>query len=304
VVLTDPMQVTYTIGAWAAGGTDEFGCRWSVPTTDIFNGPARKTHINERPFGDGGYRSRSYLAGRSFSLQGWCMPMAEPSWPLLVAARRRLMGLFPEGSTQLLVLDDTVSARQITVELAEAAPKWEWWDANGGADWQLDFYAEDPRWLSTVERTAQASLANTSTDGLNWASGSPGGLDWNAGTPGGLDWGVSGSGGNVLVLTNDGTAPTFPLLTITTPSGLQDPAFTDPVSGEVLGYTGSIVAGQTLRIDCDPFNPTPVTLDGVDRTGALASGSFLSIPAGATRAIQFTGTGAGTVVATWRDADN
>lgn len=303
MALTDPMQVTFTIGSWAAGGTDEFGCRWSVPTETIFHGPARKTHITERPFGIGGYRSRSYAAGKSFMLQGWCMPMAEPSWPLLVAARRRLMAVLSDGEQGLLVVDDGVAARQLTVELDESDPKWDVWPANGGADWQLGFYAEDPRFLSTVERSAQASLADVSVDGLNWAAGAPGGLDWAAGTPGGLGWGVSGSGGNILVITNDGTAETWPLLTITTPSGLQDPTFTDPVSGDVLGYTGSISVGQTLRIDCSPFNPNPVTLDGVDRTGALTSGSFLSIPPGSTRAIQFTGTGAGTVVATWRDAD-
>ena len=296
-MLTDTMQVTFTIGSWAAGGTDEFGCRWSVPTTDIFNGPGRKTHINERPFGSGGYRSRSYLAGRSFSLQGWCMPMAEPTWPLLVAARARLMALFPEGTTEQLVMDDGVAAKQITVELDETAPKWEWWDANGGADWQLAFYAEDPRWLSTVERSAQASLSTAATDGLDWGSG---GLDWGNG---GLDWGASAPN-NILALTNDGTATTWPLLTVTTPSSLQNPAWTDPVTGALLAYTGTIVAGQTLRIDCSPFNPTPVTLDGIDRTGALGSAKFISIPAGSSRAIQFTGIGAGTTVATWRDADN
>lgn len=297
MVLTEPMQVTYTIGAWAAGGTDEFGCRWSVPTTDIFNGPARKTHTNERPFGDGGYRSSSYLAGRSFSLQGWCMPMADPTWPLLVAARRRLMALFPEGGTQLLVLDDAVEPRQITVELTDAAPKWDWWDANEGADWQLDFYAADPRWLSTVERSATASLVTTTADGLDWGSG---GLDWGSG---GLDWGSS-SANNVLALANSGTATAWPLLTITTPSSCQNPTFTDPVTGGVLAYTGTIVAGQTLRIDCSLFNPNPVTLDGIDRTGALGSATFISIPPGGSRAIQFTGVGAATAVATWRDANN
>ncbi|WP_326565071.1 hypothetical protein VSH64_24835 [Amycolatopsis rhabdoformis] len=295
--------MTFTIGEWAAGGTDEFGCRWSVPTETIFHGPARKTHTSERPFGIGGYRSRSYAAGKSFMLQGWCKPMAEPEWPLLVAARRRLMSVLSDGEQGLLVVDDGVTSRQLTVELDDADPKWDIWEANSGADWQLGFYAADPRFLSTVERTAQATLANTSTDGLNWASGSPGGLDWAAGSPGGLDWGVSGSGGNTLVITNDGTAPSWPLLTITTPSSCQNPTFTDPVTGDVFGYTGSIVAGQTLRMDCSPFNPTPVTLDGIDRTGALASASFIEIPKNSTRAIQFTGTGAGTVVATWRDAD-
>ncbi|GAB3376197.1 phage distal tail protein [Amycolatopsis echigonensis] len=296
MVLTDTMQETYTIGTWAAGGTDDAGCRWSVPTTDLRNGTGRKTHITERPFGTGAYRSRSYLAGRSMSLQGWCMPTVEPSWPLLVAARRRFMGLFPEGSQQLLVVDDGVLPRQITVELAEAGRKWDWWPANGGADWQLDLYAADPRWLSTVERSASATLATVAADGLDWENG---GLDWGNG---GLDWGSS-SGNNILTMVNDGSATAWPLLTITTPSTLQNPTITDPITGGLLAYTGTIAAGQTLRIDCSPFSATPVTLDGIDRTGALGSSRFISIPPGSTRAVQFTGVGAGTVVATWRDAD-
>ncbi|SFO59610.1 phage distal tail protein [Amycolatopsis rubida] len=296
MALTDTMQETYTIGAWAVGGTDEFGCRWSVPATDLRNGTGRKTHVTERPFGAGAYRSRSYLSGRSLSLQGWCMPTLAPGWPLLIAARRRFMGLFPEGSQQLLVVDDGVLPRQITVELAEAGRKWAWWDANSGADWQLDLYAADPRWLSTVERSAQASLAATATDGLDWGSG---GLDWGSG---GLDWGASAAN-NVLALQNDGTATTWPRLTITSPSSCQNPTFTDPSTGGVLSYIGSITAGQTLRIDCSPFSATPVTLDGIDRTGALGSARFISIPPGASRAIQFTGIGAATVTAVWRDAD-
>ncbi|MFF4600550.1 phage distal tail protein [Amycolatopsis sp. NPDC001319] len=297
MVLTDPMQVTFTIGGWAAGGTDEFGCRWSVLTNTLFYGTAQKTHANERPFGIGGYRSRSYAAGRSFTLQGWCMPMADPSWPLLVAARDRLVSVLADGGSGLLVVDDGVSPRQLTIGRDEGAPKWEVWDANAGADWGLDFYAEDPRFLSLVERTAQASLSNAAADGLDWGNG---GLDW---ANGGLDWGASAVN-NVLSMTNTGTAPEWPVLTITTASAASDLAFTDLATGRVLGYTGSIVAGQTLRIDCSPFTTSPAALDGIDRTGALTSADFIEIPPGATRSVQFSGVGDATVVATWHDAYN
>lgn len=301
MVLTEPMQVTYTIGAWAAGGTDEVSCRWSVPTTTLFNGPPRKTHVSERPYGLGAYRSRSYLAGRSFTLQGWCMPMVEPSWPLLVAARSRLMSVLADGRQGLLVVDDGVAARQITVELDEAAPRWEWWDANGGADWGLDFYAADPRFLSTEVLTAAALPPSASTDGLDWTTGSPGGLDWTGGGTGGLDWGTSGTGVNILTLNNPGTAPTWPVLTFTTSSTLTNPALQDPVSGAVLSYLGSIVAGQTLVIDTSPFTRS-VTLDGVDRLGAMGLVGWPEIKPGTTLNLQFTGSGTGTVVAEWQAA--
>ncbi|MFB9924878.1 hypothetical protein ACFORO_25920 [Amycolatopsis halotolerans] len=298
-----PTQVilpTYSIGSWAANVDDDQGCRWVISpggASFVTDGLSRKMHTNERPFGSGAYRSRSYPAARAGSLQGWCDAGDRVS---RIAARKRLMGIFPEGGQALLVVDDGIDPQQITVELDAETPRCSVWADGGGFDWQLPLYAADGRLLSTVERKATADLANGSTDGLDWAGGTPGGLDWGNG---GLDWGISGAN-NVLALQNNGTATTWPLLLVTTPSTLTNPAWTDPVTGGVLTYTGSITAGQTLRIDCSPFNPAPVTLDGIDRTGALGSARFISIPPGSSRAIQFTGVGAGSTVAFWRDANN
>lgn len=291
---------TYSIGSWSANADDDARCRWVISpggASFVTDGPARKMHTNERPFGSGAYRSRSYPAARAGALQGWCDAGDRVS---RVAARKRLMSIFPEGGQALLVIDDGIDPQQITVELDADAPKCALWQDGCGFDWQLPLYAADGRLLSTTERKAQATLATGTTDGLDWIGGSPGGLDW---ANGGLDWGSSGAN-NVLALENSGTATTWPLLVVTTPSSLQNPAWTDPVSGGVLAYTGSITAGQTLRIDCSPFNPTPVTLDGIDRTGGLGSAKFISLPPNSSRAVQFTGVGAGTTVAFWRDANN
>ncbi|MEV8610114.1 hypothetical protein AB0383_19680 [Amycolatopsis sp. NPDC051373] len=502
-----PTQVilpTYTISSWAANVDDDFGCRWVIEpggASFVTDGVARKMHSLERPFGSGAYRSRSYPAARSGVLQGWCDAGSREG---RVAARKRLMRIFPEGGTALLVVDDGIDPQQITAELDADTPRCAVWADGCGFDWQIPLYAADGRFLSTSERRAQATLSTAAADGLDWGIGggppafvgagtastgsnfprTPGmpagvaagdvllifaairnagagtpdapagyttlvdggnmrlfgkvydgaeaaptvtytggvagatnfaqivafrgvsltvlgaaaqpnaaaatvaypalnlaqaatvlylgwqqavwtgaatvagaaeigdfpvstgdgaahvwdyaiqstpanvpagafaitggssaisagavvalapatgiGLDW---ANGGLDWGAS-SANSVLALANDGSATAYPLLTITTPSGLQNPTFTDPLTGGVLSYTGSLVAGQTLRIDCDPFNPSPVTLDGIDRTGALGAAKFIEIPPGASRAIQFTGIGAGTAVATWRDASN
>lgn len=303
-----PTQVilpTYSIGSWSANVDDDFGCRWVVApggASIATDGVGRKTHTTERPFGPGAYRSRSYPSARTGVLQGWMD--AGGDRVARVAARDRLMSLFADGGQAVLVVDDGISPRQLTVELDSAIPRCDVWQDGAGFDWQLPLYAADPRFLSTVERSATATLTATSADGLDWASGSPGGLDWTGGGTGGLDWGVSGTGNNVLTLDNPGSATTWPLLTITTPSGLQNPTFVDPLTGGVLAYTGSITAGQTLRIDNSPFAVSPVTLDGIDRTGALGSARWISIPAGGSKAVQFTGIGVGTVVATWRNANN
>lgn len=287
---------TYTVGSWAANVDDDLGCRWVVTAETLTAGVSLKTHNNERPYGLGAYRSRSYLAARTGLLQGWC-DAGDPS--NLTAAKDRFKALFPAGSQGLLVVSDGSIERAITVELDDAGAKTVNWRTRDGFDWQLPLYAADPRFLSTDVLSAAALPPSASTDGLNWATGSPGGLDWVTG--GGLDWGSSGTGVNILALNNAGTAPTWPTLTFTTSSTLTNPSLQDPLSGAVLSYIGSIVSGQTLVIDTSPFTRA-VTLDGVDRLGAMGLVGWPEIKPGTTLNLQFTGTGTGTVVAEWQAA--
>lgn len=295
---TSVILPTYTIGTWAANVDDDYGCRWVVASQTFSSGPGRKMHSTERPFGLGAYRARSYLVARTDTLQGWCQA---PDFPGAAAARDRLLSVFTDGVQAVLVRSDGLSSRQLTVELDASAIKVEPWADAQGFDWQLPLYAADPRWLDTNVQTAgPVSVGSASTDGLDWAAGSPGGLDWNAGSPGGLDWGSSGVGG-VLSLGNTGTAPTWPVFTIVGP--VVNPSFTNPATGDVIAYTGSVDLGQTLVIDTSPFTRS-VTLNGVDRFGLLASAQWIEIPAGSQVTVQFAGTGSGTVTATWQNAYN
>lgn len=289
---------TYAIGNWSANVDDDFGCRWVATAQTLNSGSSRKLHNTERPFGLGAYRARSYLAARSDTLQGWCQA---PDFAGAAAARDRLLGAFPDGGQAVLIKDDGLSSRQLLVELDAAALKLEPWADATGFDWQLSLYAADPRWLDTVVQSAgPATVIGTSTDGLDWTAGSPDGLDWAAGSPGGLNWGVSGVGG-LLSLGNLGTAPTWPVFTVVGP--LVDPTFTNPATGDVIAYTGTVEAGQTLVIDTNEFTRS-VALNGVDRFGFLASAQWIEIPAGGDVTVQFSGTGAGTVTASWQNAYN
>lgn len=295
---TSVILPVYSIGGWAANVDDDYDCRWVVTSQTLHSGSGRKVHAAERPFGMGAYRARSYLAARSDTLQGWCQA---PDFPGAAAARDRLLGVFADGGQAVLMKADGLSTRQLTVELGSAAVKVEPWADAQGFDWQLPLYADDPRWLDTTVQTAgPVTVGGASTDGLDWNAGSPGGLDWNAGSPGGLDWGTSGNGG-VLTLTNSGTAPTWPVFTITGP--LTDPVFTNPATGDVIAYTGTVDTGQTLVIDTSPFTRS-VMLNGVDRFGFLASAQWIEIPPSGQVTVQFSGTGAGSVTATWQNAYN
>ncbi|WP_328448994.1 phage distal tail protein [Amycolatopsis sp. NBC_00438] len=289
---TSVILPVYSIGSWSANVDDDYGCRWVVTAQTLHGGAGRKVHTTERPFGMGAYRARSYLAARSDTLQGWCQA---PDFAGAVAARDRLLGLFPDGAELALVKADGISTRQLLVELDSAAVRLEGWADAQGFDWQLPLYAADPRWLdSSVQTAGPFTVIGTATDGLDWGSG---GLDW---ANGGLDWGSSGNGG-VLSLSNPGTAPSWPVFTVTGP--LTNPTFTNPATGDVIAYTGTVDTGQTLVIDTSPFTRS-VALNGVDRFGFLASAQWIEIPPGGQVTVQFSGTGAGTVTATWQHAYN
>lgn len=167
---TRVLYPTYTIGSWAANVDDDFGCRWVVTSQTLYGGSGRKTHTQERPFGTGAYRARSYLAGRSDLLQGWCQA---PDRASARAAQDRFKALFPSGGQDVLLLDDGISPRQLTVEAAEAAPKCEPWADAQGFDWQLPLLSADPRWLDTTVRSAVTTVGSASTDGLNWGPPDP-----------------------------------------------------------------------------------------------------------------------------------
>ncbi len=290
---------TYSIGAWAANVDDDTGTRWVVTSQTLNDGVARKTHTTERPFGMGAYRNRSYPAAKTGTIQGWCQAQDRAG---RVTARDQLMALFGDGGQALLVVDDGLAPRQLQVELDAEAPRCAVWATGEGFDWQLSLYAADPRFLDTAVRQAPATLNTVATDGLDWAAGAPGGLDWAAGAPGGLDWGSSGAG-SLLVMANPGSAITWPVFTITTPSTLTNPTLTNPATGDVLAYAGTVDSGQTLTIDCSPFTRS-VSLNGIDRSSSLSSAQWIDIPAGQTTTVQFSGTGAGTVTATWQYAYN
>ncbi|MET8848046.1 hypothetical protein [Amycolatopsis sp. NPDC004625] len=295
---TSVILPTYTVGTWAANVDDDYGCRWVVTSQTLNSGSTRKMHTTERPFGMGAYRARSYLGARSDTVQGWCQA---PDFAGAASARDRLLALFADGGQSILVRNDGLSSRQLTVELDNAAVKVEPWSDAQGFDWQLQLYAVDPRWLDTAVQTAgPISVGGASTDGLDFTAGSPGGLDYTAGTPGGLDWGTSGTGG-VLALSNTGTATSFPVFTVTGP--VTNPTLTNPATGDVIAYTGLVDVGQALVIDTSPFSRS-VALNGVDRSGFLASAQWIEISPGSQASVQFSGTGAGSVTATWQYAYN
>ncbi len=113
----------------------------------------------------------------------------------------------------------------------------------------------------------------------------PIGLDWS--DPVGLDWGSAGATG-VMALTNPGTAPAWPVFTISAGANpLVNPTITDQASGRSLRYSGTLLAGDVLVINTNPFART-VTLNGSgDRRPFLTRAEWFSVPKGTSAAIVF-----------------
>lgn len=285
---TSVILPTYTIGAWAANVDDNTGCRWMVTQQSLASGPGVKTFQMERPFGTGAYRARSYRKGRVVDLQGFCQA---PDRVTRESARNLLLGLFPLGEQEPMTVYDGISTRVLTVELNDVVQV-DIWEDGLGFDWKLVLFAADPRLLDMSVQSASATVVSVSTDGLDWATG--GGLNWASG----LYWGTSGSTG-VIAMTNSGTATTYPVFKVTGP--ITNPTFTNPATGDVIGYTGTVTAGQTLTIDNSPFTST-VNLNGIDRSGALSSASWIDLLPNSTTVVQFAGSGTGVLTATWQNA--
>jgi hypothetical protein len=283
----------YTIGAWAANVDDDYGCRWGVePGIDITDGPGRKTHITSRPYVTGAYRSRSYIDSKSFTIPGWVQC---PDRAGMIAARARLLALFPNGEQVPMVVDDGFSQRTITVELTDK-PKVDPFPDGCGFDWQLSFLAADPRFLDATVLTSSTGTGGQATDGLDWATG--GGLDWTGGGTGGLNWGNSGNTGS-LVLQNTGNAEAWPLFSIA--GQATSPFLTDVTTGKVIAFGDIVQTGQTLVIDTSPYTRS-VELNSVDRFGSLTSAQWFPIPPNSTITVTYGAGGSGMVTASWQNA--
>jgi hypothetical protein len=279
----------YNIGTWGANWLDDNGTEWYVEASDIRDGRAPKTHVQERPTGTGAWRSQSYLSSHSFTVSGYGKAA---NLTQREAARDTLLGLFVNGGRQLLSYDSGTWVRTLLVEL-NGKPGFAVRRNKTGFNWQLPLLAAEGRWLdATVRTTPAASVASLSTDGLDWGSG---GLDWSSG---GLDWGISGAQSSVTV-TNSGNVPVWPVYTITGP--VTQPSLTDPVTGRQLLYSGTLLTGQTLTIDTSP-DTRSVKLDGIDRFGFMLSAQWMAVPPKSSLSLQFGGLGTGQAWGTWQDA--
>lgn len=283
--------VTHQLGTLLINAVDNSGCKWWASVIeDGSSTPPPKLRRSKRPYGIGGYRARQYWDVRRFTLEGG----AEcPTGLAAEIAADSLRGQFATGGQITYTRKYRQGSRFLSVELYDRLAIKVLPGANV-MTFQIPLEATDPRYLDSVLQQAGASVGAPSSSGLDWATG--GGLDWATG--GGLNWGTPTSTG-VMALTNAGNADAFSLVSLAGP--IASPSITDTATGRIVSYNGSVLTGQTLVIDMSPFTRR-VLLDGIDRSAALSSAQWITIPPYTTRSLVLGGSGAGQATAFMRSA--
>lgn len=286
---------SFTVGSWQTNIIDTTGVTWWGSSPDYGNGPSVRTNITEKPYGDGAFRIRSFRPSRTITIQG----AAEcPTRNACMAAADMLKGLFQDGQQRVLTVDDGVSTRTCTVELA-AEPKVAF-AGPASFDYQLPLIAADPRMYSTATMTAITTLPTPGATGLNWSPTASAGLNWAPSASAGLDWGSVSSNGR-LSMANPGTASTWPVFTLIGP--LISPVITDVSSGNTFAYTDYLAtSADYLVITNSPFNRGVMLQGTTDRFPLMSSTQWMEITAGGSLTVALSGAGSGQLQATWNPA--
>lgn len=274
-------SVQFTLGGIAFnGGTDSNGNTWWVTgETGWSDSPAPRTSRTDRPWAQGQYRIPNYNSSRIISLTGWT---ACPSQAARRAAEKQLAQLCWDPT-----LLNTITCTEETGTLSAQVER----DAAttaviqpGGYDlaWSIQVAAPDPRKYGATVSGSTGVAA--SSGGLDWAT--TGGLDWSTG--GGLNWGVITSSGQI-VLTNTGTADTWPTITFSANGGsIVNPQARD-ANGNLLSFNLTLSGSDVLVLSTNPIGRS-VLYNGTDFRSAMTSAQWFSIYPGTTDTVSFGAT--------------
>lgn len=263
------------------GLPDETGCvYWITEDAGWRGGAAPRSSRNDKSYGPGQYRRPNWPTGLVVT---WHGHVFAPDAASRAAAERKLATIGRDVQNLFQVIcQDSVGPLYAMMEMDGPVLMQALSLTDFGFSMQLA--APDPRrYLASGSSSGNTAL-QSSSGGLDWATG--GGLDWATG--GGLNWGSVSSTGQ-LVFTNNGTAPSDPVFTITCPSGtLLNPMVTLVSSGQRLRYSGTLSAGDSLRIDTSAFTRSVVLNASQDVRVRMDLAEWFQIPAGGTAAVLFT----------------
>lgn len=266
-----------------------------------------RPRLNDRPNGNGSYRSPNYRGPRVVELDGIAQAASRLDREHLL---NDLAGVCLDAKT-LYPLTKTTSAHTLTlyVELAAEPALTELPDGLTVA-FNVQVIAVDGRKYSTELKSAQAMLAQASVQGVQWDGPGPSvtGLQWGGPGPAitGVVWQASSGTGSTIGLDNDGTAPTPILFTFTAPATgtLPTPTITRLDTGETIAYAGTMVPGDVMTINT---GTGLALLNGVPVRGLFSRFELFEIAPRSVTSVQFSAGGpadTATLLAQWSDAYN
>jgi hypothetical protein len=243
--------------------------------------PSIRNQDDNRGYHDGMFTGRDFLSGRSISIifntfgdsngsaqtnyntiQSILLPQTQGTTPLYFK--------FPNSPSSEQFVDARVRGLRTTVD-----PNYTY----GYITSQVEFFCPDPNYynnnLQTANMLISAALGRTYNRTFNYTYG-------------------GGSSSVTTTISNIGWATTYPTITIQGP--ITNPIIGNTTSGNILNFTGTYSALDTLEIDL--YNQL-ITLNGAPARNLLISGTWFDAPPGNSNFF-FTGTGtlAGTTQAT------
>lgn len=267
------MSVSVTIGDLVFHG-DGTSVDWIYEhLAGWYSGPPMRGGSDERPNADGEFSVvKAFRSARPLKFTG---TLAADTAEESISRWMQFAAIQSDGQPFPLTVVDPWGALTVVVSLDGAPEILEL--TNEGAEVTARFIAADP---------VKYGPARTVSTGLPTSGG---GLEYELGEPAGaLYYGALGGLGRV-VLSNAGTAETWPRFTVS--GGLADGFFLQCLeSGEVLRYERVVPAGTSVSLDA---RTGEVLVDGVsDGSTYLVLDEWFSVAPGGACTVQFNAIGA------------
>jgi hypothetical protein len=275
--------VKVSIGSWDVTDRyrDDNGLLWAITKlTGWRDSPGIRADLEARPAQAGMFDGPGYASGRVVVIEGSMAAQRTGllSWATMQAAlqneQERIQALLLDGSDDTLTVTANGRTLQSRVRLSDQITC----DPVGGQagySWSVQLTAPDPVRYGSVEQDADTPIYTDPSGGLEFPLAFP------------LSFGPPGTGG-WMVLDNPGTAPTWPVFTISGPTaGLpqKQPVLIAPDGGR-LAYLDALAAGEYLEIDTHPHRKRVLaqgTASRRNRMSAADFGSFAVPPGGQLR---------------------
>lgn len=282
-----------TLDGWAAtnnpgDAADTTLTEWWLTSLDGWhNTPDLRLSGVDRPQDHGQFDGPTYWTSRVITATGTAIA---PDKPTAYTARDIITSLCwdPAVLWTLQVTEPGPGTRRAYVRLNTATKTS---DVNDVAfDWQIQFKAPDPRKYADIEPSSPVTLSPP--------TGAVGGVPYPTTVP--FSFTTVGLATSTASITNAGTAPTRPTVTLNGP--LADPQIANVTVGRSLAFTGlNIAAGDNVVIDFD--RRTALYNGSASRNNYLAASSaWWELAPGGNNITIAAGGGSGTAVIAWRSA--